>query len=603
MVGPPMETVVLFVDYLPNSIHWKGLWQVVGRYGEVLSGNISKKRSRAGTRFGFVKVSNWVEAKRVRERLNGLMVYGSRISVRFAKYMLKDQKEKCLQSELVWKSKIASSTLCEKTQSMMAGQEGASRKEVVGHVDEDEVRKLRRCLVGVMAGVCSVGSIVGRLQKWGLGEIRVQRLRGKSFLLTIEDEDLFIMLEDLQWSYLKEIFVDVMLWIESLCQKERVVWIEIDGLPLHCWNEITLKRLVGLWGTFEAYGENVKHQIDCEKVNMLISTSLVARIDEVVEVVVDNMKFGVRVLEVGMVDHSVAKLSKNENYKIKENGDMKVGVDFGAVKEGLSSEKNFEDTSDASSSGSSYDIKGATKNSGSAINVLCSGDILGDCRNDSVGKSIAVGCGSDEGRESVDNQFQNHSIQEYVQGVGDVGVETMALCSNAVYNINEGGTSMEAKAMDEGDFVGAPEVLMDLNCERLLASGEKHKRNSDITKNSKNEQFGGDFVEDSVMPEIYLTKNKNLKKYGSLLDIQDKVLSKAEIRKRNRALKRKNLKKSDLIYSELSGRSLSDSDLKRKWADATVEVEKTLSLGKILGINFVGSKREILKDLASLELN
>ncbi|KAE8711939.1 hypothetical protein F3Y22_tig00110270pilonHSYRG00205 [Hibiscus syriacus] len=40
------------------------------------------------------------------------------------------------------------------------------------------------------------------------------------------------------------------------------------------------------------------------------------------------------------------------------------------------------------------------------------------------------------------------------------------------------------------------------------------------------------------------------------------------------------------------GRSLSESDLKRRWADASVEAEKTLSLGKLLGIKFVGSESE-----------
>ncbi|KAE8704160.1 hypothetical protein F3Y22_tig00110458pilonHSYRG00090 [Hibiscus syriacus] len=283
---------------------------VVGRYGEVFSVYIPRKRSRAGTRFGFVKVSNSKEAERVKHQLNGLMVYDSRISVSFAKYILKDTKKKCVQSSFAWKSNFRRSSSIENSQSLKAGQGGESRKEVVGHVDEVELRKLRICLVGVMAVVCSVGSIVDRLQNWGLGEIRVQRLRGKTFLLTIKDEDLFIMLEDLQWSYLKEIFVDIMLWIESLSHKERVVWIKLDGLLLYCWNEITLKRLAGLWERFKAFGENINHLLDCEKVNMLISTTLVARIDEVVDVVVEKQKFGVRVLEVGMVDHSIVKLIK-----------------------------------------------------------------------------------------------------------------------------------------------------------------------------------------------------------------------------------------------------------------------------------------------------
>ncbi|KAK8715934.1 hypothetical protein V6N13_043258 [Hibiscus sabdariffa] len=72
-----------------------------------------------------------------------------------------------------------------------------------------------------MATICSSRNIELRLQAWGLGEIKVQRLRGKTFLISIDDEDLFLMLEDLQWSYLKEIFVDIKTWSESLVQKEN----------------------------------------------------------------------------------------------------------------------------------------------------------------------------------------------------------------------------------------------------------------------------------------------------------------------------------------------------------------------------------------------
>ncbi|KAE8721126.1 hypothetical protein F3Y22_tig00016725pilonHSYRG00086 [Hibiscus syriacus] len=290
---------------------------------------------------------------------------------------------------------------------MMDGQERASRNEVLGHVDEEELRKMRRCLVGVTAGVCSVGNIVG------------------------------------------------------------------------------------------------------------------------------------------IVDHSVAKLSKSENLKNKENGDEKVGVAFGAEKDGVALEKLSEDTSQASSSGSSIDKKEATKFIGGAFIVSCTGESLGDYSNDSVRKPIKDGCGFEEEREKKGFQIQNLSIQEGAQGVGDVGVETKVLGSNEVNTFNDEVTLLEDRARDEGDVVGFPEIglsryskkiiedlsgmglsveaLMDLNCVSLLASGEKHDR---IKLGSSN--------------------------------------------------------------PSAIGRSLSNSDLKRRWTDASVEAEKTLSLGKLLDIRGCG---------------
>ncbi|KAE8704159.1 hypothetical protein F3Y22_tig00110458pilonHSYRG00089 [Hibiscus syriacus] len=481
------------------------------------------------------------------------MVYGSRISVSFAKYILKDTKKKCVQSSFAWKSNFGRSSSIENSQSLKASQGGESRKEVVGYVDEVELRKLRICLVGIMAGVCSVGSIVDRLQNWGLGEIRVQRLRGNTFLLTIEDEDLFIILEDLQWSYLKEIFMDIMLWTESLSHKERVVWIELDGLPLHCWNEITLKRLAGLWGRFETFGENVNHLLDCEKVNMLISTTLVARIDEVVDDVVEKQKFGVRVLKVGMVDHSIVKLIKSGKSKEKEIGDEKDGVEIGADKDGGISENLATVSSETSSSRSSGDKNGNTLTSGGAFNIAYNGDNLGDCRKDGVGNMLEVDDGFDVGRERDGFQSIDHSLMEGGQGVGDGGVESKALGCNETNSINDGITLLEDRDKGVGVDVGSLENGLpsycnnifddlsgmgfpDVNCVSLVASGEKQV----------GIQLG------SFNPSVI-------------------------------------------------GSSLSDSILKKRWDAASFEAEKTLALGKILGIEFVGSKSEVFKDLASVD--
>ncbi|KAK8671034.1 hypothetical protein V6N13_037644 [Hibiscus sabdariffa] len=147
-------------------------------------------------------------------------------------------------------------------------------KRIIGHVEVEELWNLRCSLVGETTMVCSTNCIQSRLTEWGLGEIKVQWLGGKSFLLTIIDVELFLMLEDLGWSYIKEIFTNVELWSEKVSSK----------------------------GSFEALGENVNHVLDCEKVIVLITTSITSKISEVVEVEVGNLSFLVRVEEKGFLD-------------------------------------------------------------------------------------------------------------------------------------------------------------------------------------------------------------------------------------------------------------------------------------------------------------
>ncbi|KAK8701442.1 hypothetical protein V6N13_019829 [Hibiscus sabdariffa] len=69
-----------------------------------------------------------------------------------------------------------------------------------------------------------------------------------TYLLTIMDEELSQMLEDVNLSYLKEIFSDVIHWAVRTSYSKRETWLEIRGLPLHCWNNVSLKKVADLWG-------------------------------------------------------------------------------------------------------------------------------------------------------------------------------------------------------------------------------------------------------------------------------------------------------------------------------------------------------------------
>ncbi|KAK8549919.1 hypothetical protein V6N13_055480 [Hibiscus sabdariffa] len=111
-----------------------------------------------------------------------------------------------------------------------------------------------------------------------------------------------MMLEDLNWSYFKEIFRDVKLLVGVSKMVKRATWIEIAGVSLHNWNGTTCKRLVEVCGEFEAFGENLDFCLDCEKTKVLITTNLPQKINVVVDLEVGNMVYEVRINEVGFSD-------------------------------------------------------------------------------------------------------------------------------------------------------------------------------------------------------------------------------------------------------------------------------------------------------------
>ncbi|KAK8600560.1 hypothetical protein V6N12_050413 [Hibiscus sabdariffa] len=54
---------------------------------------------------------------------------------------------------------------------------------------------------------------------------------------------------------------------------------------------------------------------------------------------------------------------------------------------------------------------------------------------------------------------------------------------------------------------------------------------------------------------------------------------------------------------DLSGRSLSDSDLTTRWSATTKEAMKTLKLGNKIGMQIEGGELEVVRELALLEEN
>ncbi|KAK8595072.1 hypothetical protein V6N13_015981 [Hibiscus sabdariffa] len=81
-----VQPTTIFVHNLPEMMHWKGLWVTFVHHREVVDAFIPSKRSNSGRWFGFVRYASKSEAERSISRLDGFRLFGSRVSVSFAKF-------------------------------------------------------------------------------------------------------------------------------------------------------------------------------------------------------------------------------------------------------------------------------------------------------------------------------------------------------------------------------------------------------------------------------------------------------------------------------------------------------------------------------------
>lgn len=79
--------------------------------------------------------------------------------------------------------------------------------------------------------------------------------------------------------------------------KERVFWIEVLGIPLHCWNYTSFKRIVGVWGGLIFLDENSTMVKSFDKMLMLVSTKQLERTDELIYLEVGKVNFRLELLK------------------------------------------------------------------------------------------------------------------------------------------------------------------------------------------------------------------------------------------------------------------------------------------------------------------
>ncbi|PPS13576.1 hypothetical protein GOBAR_AA07007 [Gossypium barbadense] len=187
-------------------MHGKGLWALFSFHGEVKDAFIPIKKSKFGTRFGFVRYSSVTNAQRAIDRLNGFVILGYRISLKMVRFRGRRVIWRKRNNEAEAKSKVDQYSMekdrnvSEKGVNSNSSAEDSPKNRkfldsemnqarvVQGFVEEELLWKLQRCLVWESATVCDISSMAERLTKFGLGEISLKRIQGRFFLLEVLDE-------------------------------------------------------------------------------------------------------------------------------------------------------------------------------------------------------------------------------------------------------------------------------------------------------------------------------------------------------------------------------------------------------------------------------
>ncbi|KAK8583219.1 hypothetical protein V6N13_021931 [Hibiscus sabdariffa] len=248
---------------------------------------------------------------------------------------------------------------------------------------------------------------------------------------------------------------------------ERATWLELSGVPLHCWNRCTFKRVAGLWGSFEALGENAFRSKNCEKVTILITTNQVERIDEIVDIEVGNLIFKVRVMELGFSDESPELQPTRVKSSVRTNCD----------KDGSSSGSSSESEKTQSPAKSDRCWTQVEEEAMEAILLRKDHNndegMFGKEDDRHLGDVDLLGCSPIKVYADNDNILKGNSIVKEGQGVicGTAGVDGNPSCVEVVSKQLEENNDSLIKEIDGKESV-SPAVKKDFASSKLLVNNQ-----------------------------------------------------------------------------------------------------------------------------------
>ncbi|KAE8684966.1 hypothetical protein F3Y22_tig00111105pilonHSYRG00836 [Hibiscus syriacus] len=176
MIGNEEKCLIVFERL--KCLHHQGLWLFFDKYGEVVDSFILNKRSKGGSRFGFVRFTTLEDTRKAINCVDRSWIQGNKVRVFMARYHPRD---------VFWRNKFSDPYPVE-GKSLV---EDASHTEapIVGSVDEDKLSTLKDNMVGWCRNFIKMKELAAILHKEGIVGPKIMRLNGLAILILFEDAE------------------------------------------------------------------------------------------------------------------------------------------------------------------------------------------------------------------------------------------------------------------------------------------------------------------------------------------------------------------------------------------------------------------------------
>ncbi|GJR94726.1 RNA-directed DNA polymerase, eukaryota, partial [Tanacetum coccineum] len=286
----------VFVTNFPDAYGSRDLWKLCETYGKVVDVFIPNRLSKAGKRFAFVRFIKVDDIDRLLSNLCTLWVGRFHIHANAVRYERPSKPHHPHPQPRVHSRPSPGSfagVVKDPTTQYHPPSPPASSPALVLEESCFIGRDLSRHVMGKVKDLHSIPNLMILLAKEGFPEVKVSYLGG-----------LWVLLELVNVATCKKLaqHIGVNSWFsviqpamaDFVCE-ERVVWVDIEGIPLHLWSRDTFIKIGSKWGATMDIEENLVNSFARKR--LCIKTNVAGNILENFKVIFKGRVYLVRAKE------------------------------------------------------------------------------------------------------------------------------------------------------------------------------------------------------------------------------------------------------------------------------------------------------------------
>nr|GEZ30010.1 RNA-directed DNA polymerase, eukaryota, nucleotide-binding alpha-beta plait domain protein [Tanacetum cinerariifolium] len=262
--------ISVFVTNFPNSFGSRDLWSLCEEYGKVVDVFIPNRKSKAGKRFAFVRFIRVDDMDRLIGNLCTLWVGRLHLQANAVRYERPPKSSPSIKLPSVKSYDPFTSSPSDIKNVPPHSSPVLCSPALVLDDTCVNVLDLSGQVMGITKDVNSISNLRNILTNEGFMDVKLSYLGGLWDMIELNSEETKMKL--LQHNGVNSWFEELKPASQEFVCNERIVWVDIERIPLYLWSSSTFSRIGMKWGTVmdieESPGSSFAHKRLCIKTSM-----------------------------------------------------------------------------------------------------------------------------------------------------------------------------------------------------------------------------------------------------------------------------------------------------------------------------------------------